>query len=244
MSHTEMNFCKEHEIDSAYENYYKKRDSDRHIYPVEFVVRVFLGTYPLLKMDKENYSGKQILDLGYGDGRNFPLLNNLGFSITGVEISEHINELAKLKFSNLGIPINLKVGRNSSIPFDNQQFDYVLACHAIYYVDEGESFAENLKEVARVMKHGGRLIASLPKTTGTITQNTKPLGDGHVEITCDPLGLRNGTIFRVFETKQDIIDTFGQYFENLTIGGCDDEYFGIQQNVWTLVCDRNNYAVT
>jgi len=230
-------------IDFAYEKYYKKRDSQCHIYPVEFVVRVFLGTYPLLKLDANDYPGKHILDLGFGDGRNFPLLNNLGFHISGIEISQSIVDLSRQKFDGLGMKTDLRVGRNSSIPFADMAFEYLLACHAIYYVDHHESFADNLAEAARVLKTGGTLVASLPQTNGTIVQNAKLLNNGHVEITDDPLGLRNGSIFRVFNSKQEIIHTFSPYFESFVIGSCQDDYFGIQQNVWTLICKRNDTPI-
>ena len=72
-------------IVSSYSQYYSAR-TDIHLYPVEFVVRTFLGTYPNLKMDRSKYAGSKILDLGYGDGRNMPLFKNLKFNIHGVEI--------------------------------------------------------------------------------------------------------------------------------------------------------------
>jgi ubiquinone/menaquinone biosynthesis C-methylase UbiE len=230
-----------HMLDTAYEHHYQTNTSNHHIYPAEFVVRTFLGTsYPQLKMNKDNYQGSSILDLGFGDGRNFILLNQLGFKIYGVEISQTIIELAKQKFAPYGFPLDLRLGRNANIPFHDKTFDYALGCHAIYYVDAHQHFDDNLAEIARVIKPQGFLIASLPKTTGSIVKGAKPLGNGHVEITNDHLGLRNGSVFRVFESKQEIEDTFSPYFEKFVIGGCDDDYFGIQQNVWILVCSRRS----
>ncbi len=228
-------------IDLAYETHYKEKNSDRHIYAVEWVVRVFLGSYPLLKMDQNLYPGSRILDLGFGDGRNFPLLKNLGFTISGVEIAESILDVAREKFSRLGIPVDLSLGRNSHTLFEDKSFDYLLACHALYYVDHRETFTNNLDEIARIVKPGGFLIASLPRTTGSILKGAKPLpAAGHVEITNDPLKLRNGSIFRVFESEVDIEKTFSPYFENFIIGSCDDNYFGTEQHVWILVCRRSN----
>ena len=54
-------------MDSQYEDYYSERNlkdrSQKHVYPVEFVVRTLLGTYPELKLNKKDYPGKNILDL-------------------------------------------------------------------------------------------------------------------------------------------------------------------------------------
>ena len=61
-----------------------------HCYPVEFVVRSYLGRYPSLKMDKARYPGSTVLDLGFGDGRNLPLLRNMGMRVHGIEITEGI----------------------------------------------------------------------------------------------------------------------------------------------------------
>jgi ubiquinone/menaquinone biosynthesis C-methylase UbiE len=223
-------------IDVAYKHYYMKKYSEYHTYPVEWVVRVFLGSYPYLKMNQNCYKNSKILDLGFGDGRNFPLLYNLGFEIFGIEISEEIIELARSKFAKLGIPVELMLGRNSNIPQPDKMFDYILGCHSIYYVDPNESFSKNLSEIARVLKPNGFLIASLPKPNGSILKNARSLANGHVVINHDPLKLRNGYIFRVFETKYDIEETFSPYFEQIIIGSCEDDFFGIQQNIWTVIC--------
>ena len=62
---------------------YARRHASRQqgkLYPVEFVVRMFLGSYPRLTMDRASYAGSAILDLGCGDGRNLAFLRDLGFT--------------------------------------------------------------------------------------------------------------------------------------------------------------------
>lgn len=221
-------------------NYSSRYTNDKvnAVYPVEFVVRAFLGTYPGLQMPRDHYVDQRILDLGYGDGRNMPLLNNLGMKIHGVEIAEDINGHVRKRMKALGIRADLKVGTNAHIPYKDNYFQYLLACHACYYVEPGDQFSDNLAEMARVLEPGGYLIASLPMTGSYILKNAKPLSNGHYEITSDPYGLRNGTVFRVFRSKQEIRKVFSNDFSDFNIGYCNDMFWGIHQKVWTLVCRK------
>jgi ubiquinone/menaquinone biosynthesis C-methylase UbiE len=218
--------------------FYEIRNSD-FVYPVEFVVRTFLGSnYPNLKMDKSKYAGSKILDLGYGDGRNMTLLHNLNFDVYGVEISDEINDFAAKRFEKLGIHATLKVGRNVTVPFDDGFFQYVLACHSCYYIDEGASFETGLNEISRVLEKNGTFICSVPMHDTYILQTAEVLPDGYYRITHDPYGYRKGTIFRAFKDKEDIQKTFGKYFDDIQIGFCDDDFFGVHQKVWIVVARK------
>lgn len=206
-----------------------------HIYPTEWVIRTFLGNYPGLALDKSKYAGAKILDLGFGDGRNWPLLYNQKFEIYGVEITDKIVSLGYQRANKLGISATLKVGRNSSIPFGDNFFDYILACNSCYYVDKDTTFQDNLKEIVRVLKPGAIFVATLPEPNGDIFKDCVKKEDGHVEIQNDPWGLRNGYLFKWFTSEEDIHKTFSPFFENLSIGLCCDNYYGIQINAWLLV---------
>lgn len=222
-------------IVSAYNDYYAKQQA-LHVYPVEFVVRTLLGRYHQLNLNKSQYAGSRILDLGYGDCRNMPLLFNLGFNISGVEISDDINRIAYNRLHALGIPVELKTGNNSNIPFPNNHFQYVLACHSCYYVTESESFTDNLTEIGRVLDRNGIFICSLPWKDTYILDGADCLPDGHFRIKNDPYKLRNGTIFRAFANKEEIEHAFSNHFADLKIGFCNDDFYGIHQKVWIVTC--------
>src|SRR5580693_863468 len=92
----------------SYTEFYQSRSPAR-VYPVEFVVRALLGKYPRLQRDETSSRGLAALDLGFGDGRNLPLLYDLGMQVFGVELSADICNLAKTRMASLGIPVDLRV---------------------------------------------------------------------------------------------------------------------------------------
>src|SRR2546430_17490336 len=74
---------------------FHETQNPKHVYPSEWVIRTFLGSYPQLSLNKCKYAGAKILDMGFGDGRNWSLLHNVSFDIYGVEISEKIVALSQ-----------------------------------------------------------------------------------------------------------------------------------------------------
>ncbi len=222
-------------IKEHYADFYSKRNPSR-VYPVEFVVRTLLGTYPGLKLDRSVFRGAKILDLGFGDGRNMPLLHDLGLEIYGVEISDEICRLTRERMERLGVPVRLATGNNSHIPFNTEAFDFILACHSCYYVNEDESFEDNLREIARVLRPAGRFVFSLAKADSYVLNDAEPLGNGLYRITQDPCGLRNGSVFRAFKSRQEILDQLGVYFRDFSLGLCENDFYGIYEKVWIGTC--------
>ncbi|HTB01906.1 MAG TPA: class I SAM-dependent methyltransferase [Bradyrhizobium sp.] len=224
-------------IGDSYDAFYQARNPE-HVYPVEFVVRAFLGNYPRHKTDKAGYPGKRVLDLGFGDGRNMPLLHNLGMLVSGVEISQEICDLTARRMQALGVEADLKVGRNHAIPYSDSFFDTVLACHACYYIDPGTRFDDNLREIARVLRPAGAFIFSVPIGTSYIMAGARDLGDGHMEIANDPYGVRNGYVLRKFDSEAEIRSALSPAFTDFEIGSCRNDFWGIDEHVWAVVCRK------
>src|SRR5260370_38629984 len=121
------------EIEAKYDAFYRKRAAIR-VYPVEFVVRAFLGTYPRLKTDAASLRSGKVLDLGFGDGRNVPLLSDLGLEVHGVEITEEICRRAAARMKELGADIETRVGRNAGLPHGDRFFAHRGPLHSCFHV--------------------------------------------------------------------------------------------------------------
>jgi SAM-dependent methyltransferase len=226
-------------LEERYDAFYRNRDPV-HVYPVEFVVRAFLGNYPRHKSRPASYAGQSILDLGFGDGRNMPLLNNLGMRVFGVEISQDICDLTAARMKRLGVQVETCLGRNDAIPFATGFFDNVLACHACYYISPGSRFADNVSEIARVLKPGGMFVFSAPMASSYIMAGAQDLGDGHMRVTNDPYGLRNGIILKKFDREDNLVDAISPAFDDFAIGSCRNDFWGIEEHVWVVTCRRTS----
>jgi SAM-dependent methyltransferase len=209
-----------------------------HFYPSEFLVRTFLSeNYPNLIL-KHDYQNKNVLDLGCGDGRNMGLLSNLGMNIYGTEITKEICEAVTLRMENFGIKADIRVGRNNFLPFENQFFDYIVASASVYYVDSGTTFEDNMREIQRVLKPGGHIVFSMVHPGSFILNDAEELLDSHYRIKNDPLGLRNGYIFKVFKSREHLVDYFSKDYVDISIGSTLDDYYGLKQDLWLLVAKK------
>jgi hypothetical protein len=103
-------------------------------------------------------------------------------------------------------------------------------------VSPGQTFADNLREITRVLRPGGRFIFSLAKTDSYVLEESEPLENGHFRIIRDPRGIRDGSVFRAFDSRQEIIDEFGVAFEDFALGLCENDYYSTYEKVWIGTC--------
>lgn len=223
-------------INENYEEFYAKRTGGQ-VYPTEFVVRTFLASYPQLDFVKPK-AGAKVLDVAFGDGRNTVFLCDQGFDVSGIEITEGIVRQTGERLAKLGHRADLRVGRNSRIPFDDDTFDCILACHCCYYCDEGETFANNMAEYARVMKPGAWLVASVASRGSYIFRDAEVLSDGSLRITTDPYGNRDGYRLHAFPSKSDLKSYLANWFERFSFGVADNDYYGVNERVFWVVCRK------
>lgn len=71
--------------------------------------------------------GRQVLDLGCGDGYDAAKYHSLGALVAGVDASEEMLKLARFKNPEL----QFEVGTFDTVPFPNKSFDFVFSKYAI-----------------------------------------------------------------------------------------------------------------
>ena len=209
----------------------------QHIYPTEWIIRTLMGNYPNLKL-KKNYKKKKILDVGFGDCRNMPLLANLEFDIYGVEITKEVVEKAQKRLGNLNIKACLKKGANAKLPFNDNYFDFILSSFSMYYIDEKTTFDDNVREYLRVLKPNGCLIATLAESKTFIFKDCIPLENSHVKITNDIFGLRNDYVLKYFSSPEEVKSCFTPFFKNISIGYSYNDYYGLPISYFMIVCNK------
>ncbi|MFF9126506.1 class I SAM-dependent methyltransferase [Streptomyces sp. NPDC014889] len=101
-------------------------------------------------------AGRRILDAGCGSGPLSAALRDRGALVTGIDASAGMLELARRR---LGDDVNLHVvDLRDPLPFDDGAFDDVVASLVLHYL---EDWGPTLAELRRVLRPGGRLIASV-----------------------------------------------------------------------------------
>ena len=106
------------------------------------VLRRFLG----------RRSGRgRCLDLGCGAGAAIPELVDLGWTVTGVDVSEQMLDRARARVSEA----ELARAPAEALPFDDESFDALVSIWTHTDVDD---FSAILREAARVLRPGAPLV--------------------------------------------------------------------------------------
>ncbi|WP_017605552.1 class I SAM-dependent methyltransferase [Nocardiopsis alkaliphila] len=104
--------------------------------------------------------GHRVLDAGCGSGPLFAALQERGATVTGIDSSAEMIALAR---ERLGRNADLRVlDLGERLPFADGEFDDVVSSLALHYLQDWEG---PLRELRRVLKHGGRLIVSVNHPT-------------------------------------------------------------------------------
>ncbi|MEM6473002.1 MAG: class I SAM-dependent methyltransferase [Planctomycetota bacterium] len=126
---------------------------------------------PALEPIIAEINGKEVLDLGCGEGRYARVLKGKGALVTGVDpVPEFIQRARSLDAES-----TYEVGTAESIPFVDASFD-VLLCY-LSIIDIADLTAAS-KEITRVLRDGGQLIVVTISNLASTTSSWVKDGEG------------------------------------------------------------------
>jgi ubiquinone/menaquinone biosynthesis C-methylase UbiE len=127
--------------------------------------------------------GSKILDIGCGAGKQCFLFYKAldgEADITGGDVNPELLEKARQENAKIGNRIRfIDLDFNQRFPINNDEFDLVTSCFAIYY---SEDIPFTIAEMHRVLNQGGHLF-----TTGPMPENKKLFYDLIFEATHKPI---------------------------------------------------------
>jgi SAM-dependent methyltransferase len=126
----------------------------------------------------DHSSDRDVLDYGFGTGANLIHLAQLGFNLSGVEISKHALQKTRLRLDERAIDADLQcVAPGSTLPWSASHFDAVIAWQVLCY-NNWDSWRFAVDELERVLRPGGVFICATT-APGDISQTmAENLGDG------------------------------------------------------------------
>jgi SAM-dependent methyltransferase len=100
-------------------------------------------------------AGRDILEIGCGDGDLAVQLAGLGGHVSAIDVSEQMVAAARQRAAEHHTSVDIRLGIAQQIPFEDGSFDVVVAVTILCFVRDAIPV---FQEIARVLKPGGRLV--------------------------------------------------------------------------------------
>ena len=129
-------------------NYDKKFKENFPIFPakIDLELKRYLNLVP----------GKEVLDLGIGQGRNSIPLAELGFNVTGVDYSTKCLEVCK----NTCNKLNLVQSDIRTFDIEKDKYDMIISGYVLHFLHKNDSY-QIIKNIKNNLKNNGIVYISV-----------------------------------------------------------------------------------
>jgi len=113
----------------------------------------------LTNLDRIDFRGKRVLEIGLGQGTDSEQLIRRGAIYTGVDLTDESVKRVKMRFDIKGLEYeSVRQASVLSLPFEDASFDIVYSHGVLHHVPDVRTAGT---EIARVLRPEGELIAML-----------------------------------------------------------------------------------
>jgi ubiquinone/menaquinone biosynthesis C-methylase UbiE len=112
-----------------------------------------------LVQQAELQTGDRVLEIGCGTGALLMMIKHQhpGVSVAGLDPDPRALARARQKADAASVSIRLDRGFSDALPYAEGSFDRVFSCFMFHHLNDGDEKRRTLREVARVLRRGGRL---------------------------------------------------------------------------------------
>jgi SAM-dependent methyltransferase len=144
--------CGDHQVESLhadYEAFFERYDKFRYS----------REGHILRRLDAIDFKGKRVLEIGLGQGADAEQIIRRGAIWSGLDLTPESIKRVSTRMRLRGLPYDrLECGSALAIPFKENSFDFVFSHGVLHHIPDVKSAQ---REIARVLKPQGRLIAML-----------------------------------------------------------------------------------
>jgi SAM-dependent methyltransferase len=118
--------------------------------------RYSLEPHILKNLDAIDFAGKQVLEIGLGQGADSEQIVKRGGIFSGVDLTDEAVKRTLMRFSIKNLPFDrIEQATAQDLPFANDTFNIVFSHGVLHHIPDIRSAQQ---EIARVLKRDGRLI--------------------------------------------------------------------------------------
>ena len=132
-------------------------------YDKKYIGNSHLWSKPILDNDIKKYlkllDGKNVLDLGIGEGQNSIPLSELGYNITGIDSSKKALEICKNSSSN----IKLFEGDIRNFNIEQNKYDFIMSRCVLHFLHKNDVY-DIIKNIKNNLKPNGLVYISVFST--------------------------------------------------------------------------------
>lgn len=170
----------------------------------------------------KNLNFDTFLDIGCGLGRHSIYMAENGFNVYGIDYSKYVVDTVKEKAYSKGLDIKLSVGDISSLPYENNSVDCMIAIGVLSNNDKS-GIALILKEMHRVLKDGGETYFNIISKISDMGNNQE---------------LMNGNAF--YNITEDDFEWLFKDFGIISIKHVDELYNSMESSSYCVLLKKVN----